>query len=312
MNIELLVLQCDAQARLDGDAFLELPVHRGIEKLEVVPAAVLGLVHGRIGVSEQLAHVRAIARKDAHADTHRRDQRPTVDDHRIQQRFVDATRGFEHLLRGLDVLQHDDEFVAAHAHDHVLGAHRRADTLRDGLQQLVARLVSPGVVDMLEAIEIQKQHREHLSCLAGLLDRAWQMSREEQPVRQTRELVMVRQVIQVLLLLQQLRFHFTAQADVVRGEAQHAAAGVFERVAADLDVLLGAVLASLAGPDRHPGIGIAQPHHQVIGTFRIIDEQLRKSHFAHLGRGEPEAALQCGIRGHDLESLGIHQQHAAR
>ena len=63
-------------------------------------------------------------------------------------------------LRALHVLQHDDELVAAHAHDDVFVAHGGANALRDRLQQLVADFVAARVVDVLEAIEIQEQHRE--------------------------------------------------------------------------------------------------------------------------------------------------------
>ena len=54
----------------------------GREHLEVVPPQVLGLVHRRVGMLEQLAHGRAVAREQAHADAHGGDQRAAVDHHR--------------------------------------------------------------------------------------------------------------------------------------------------------------------------------------------------------------------------------------
>ena len=65
VHVELAALQRGAQERLDGDALLQAPVHDGAEELEVVAAAVLGLVHGGVGVAQQLAHVRAVARVQA-------------------------------------------------------------------------------------------------------------------------------------------------------------------------------------------------------------------------------------------------------
>ena len=118
---------------------------------------------------EQLAHGGAVARKQAHADAHGGHQRAAVDHHRRAQHFVDARRGDRHFIGRIDLVQHHDEFVAAHADDDVRGPHRRAHALGDFLQQLVADLVAARVVDVLEAVEVEEQHREHVP---GFLARA--------------------------------------------------------------------------------------------------------------------------------------------
>ena len=84
--------------------------------------------------------------------------------------------------------------------------------LRHDLQQLVAGLVAARVVDVLETIEVEEQHREHGACAPRLLDGSRQMRREEQPVRQAGELVVMREVVEMLLLLQQLRFDLAHHA----------------------------------------------------------------------------------------------------
>ncbi len=311
VNVELVVLHGHAQARLDRHPLLQLAVHRGVEELIVVTPAVLGLIHGRVRVPEQLAHVVAVAREHADANAHRGYQRTAVYDYGVGESFVDAAGGVEHLLRRLHVLEHDDELVTAHSHDHVFRSHGRSNSLGDRLQKLVAGLVPAGVIDVLEAIEVEKQHRQHLTRRTRLLDGTRQVGGEKQPVREPGQLIVVREVIEVLLLLQELSFHLAAQADVVDREAQHTAAPYFQGVPADLDALQGSVLASLLNPGRHARVGITQPDHQLIGRSRLITEQLRQSHEGQLGRRIFETALQRRIRRDDLQRVGVDQQHSA-
>ncbi len=71
------------------------------------------------------------------------------------------------------------ELIASEARERVLGPHRAAQTIRDVAQHAVADRVAVCVVDELEAIEVDKQHREALvfsgsdhveqACLANLL-----------------------------------------------------------------------------------------------------------------------------------------------
>ena len=93
--------------------------------------------------------------------------------------------------------------------------------VRDGLQQLVAGLMTARIVDVLEAVQIEEQHRKRGARAARLVDGFGQMSGKEQAVRQAGELVVMREMVEMLLLLQQLRLDFPAQRDVVRGEGEN-------------------------------------------------------------------------------------------
>ena len=57
----------------------------------------------------------------------------------------------------IEARQDQDEFVAAEPGDGIRFAHRAGQSLGDRLQQLVAGVVTQGVVDALEMIEVQKQ-----------------------------------------------------------------------------------------------------------------------------------------------------------
>ena len=78
--------------------------------------------------------------------------------------LADHDRGVDRLAQPVgDVdrfaLHHDDELVAAESGQHVALAQRRAQPLGHDLQQLVADLVAEAVVDRLEVVEVDEQHR---------------------------------------------------------------------------------------------------------------------------------------------------------
>jgi len=154
-------------------------------------------------------------RVQRHADTHGGHQRAPVHDHRCIERLVDALGGLAHLPGVCHTLQYDDELVPTHAHHDILGAHGRAHALRDGLQELVAGLVSARIVDVLEMIEIQEQHREHVAGLFGRFDVARQVGRQIQAIGEPRELIVVREVIELLMALEQRRLGLAADRDVM-------------------------------------------------------------------------------------------------
>jgi len=238
VHVELAALQRGAQARLDRDALLEPAVHAGAEELEVVAAAVFRLVHRRVGVPQKLAHVGAVLRIQRHADTHGGHQRAPVHDHRCIERLVDALGALTHLPGVCHALQYDDELIPTHAHHDILGAHGRAHALRDGLQELVAGLVSARIVDVLEMIEIQEQHREHAASLFGLFDVARQVGRQIQPIGEPGELIVVREVVELLMALEQSRLGLAADGDVMNRHPEQLLIAEGQPMTVCLDVAL--------------------------------------------------------------------------
>ena len=78
---------------------------------------------------------------------------------------LDKRRGVGRLLH----LRHDDgEFVAAEAGDGVGLARAAAQAVGDQLEQFVADRMAERIVDALELIEIEAQHREALAALDAL------------------------------------------------------------------------------------------------------------------------------------------------
>jgi hypothetical protein len=77
----------------------------------------------------------------------------------------------DHVVNAADITDHGDEFVATEADGHIGWAEARGEPLSDRLQDLVTHHVSHRVVDLFEAVDIDKQDGEPVvgfARLAGL------------------------------------------------------------------------------------------------------------------------------------------------
>ena len=113
----------------------------------------------------------------------------------------DALGDHRRLVRVADVVEQQRELVAAQPRDGVVGAQRRFEPSRDRLQQLVADGVPEAVVDDLEAVEVEEQHRRAaLGVVAlGAPDRLVEAVDEQHAVREAGERVVQRVVLQAAL-----------------------------------------------------------------------------------------------------------------
>ena len=94
----------------------------------------------------------------------------------------------------------DRELVAAETRDHVRRTQLRGDALAEDYEELVAGAMAQAVVDRLEAVAVEEQHREaEARILARCLDRALQLLEEVGAVRKVGEVVVVRDVLQAAL-----------------------------------------------------------------------------------------------------------------
>ena len=98
----------------------------------------------------------------------------------------DAAREHGGILRPLGVRQDDGELVSAEARDGVDLAHAGPQPVGHGTQEHVADRVAEGVVDLLEAVEVEAQHRERVAA-AEMGDRLLDALAEHRPVRQAGE-----------------------------------------------------------------------------------------------------------------------------
>ena len=128
------------------------------------------------------------------------------------------------ICRDAGRTDHDDEFIAARAGDGVDVAHHGAQAPRDLVEHLIARPMPERVVDELEAVEIDDQHRERLAVAVGMRHRLRQPVIEQHAVGQARQRIVRREVAQLPVrrfqllrarghdLLQRLDLHVQARS----------------------------------------------------------------------------------------------------
>ena len=97
------------------------------------------------------------------------------------------------------VLGEHDELVAAEPRRGVGGTNGVHDPLRHDLEHLVAGEVPERVVDVLEAVEIDEEHRDHVAVPARDRQRVRETVEERAAIEQRRERVVVGEPVDVLL-----------------------------------------------------------------------------------------------------------------
>ena len=129
--------------------------------------------------------------------THTRSASSTGADERVQQPLGDLL-----AVVVVDVLEQHRELVAAEPRGEVAGAHRGGDPVGDRHQHRVAGRVAVLVVDRLEVVEVEEQHRR-LAALAP--QRLAEAAQELRPVAEPGERVRVGLHLEALLQLAHAR-----------------------------------------------------------------------------------------------------------
>ena len=259
-------------------------VHVGAEELVFVAAVGLGVKHRGVRVLHHAVHVVAVIRIDADADAEADMQFVSFDQMWQCEGGKQFFRDVGCIQRLFDFGQQNHEFVAALAAYRVGGAHARDQTLGDRLQQLIADGMSKRIVDAFEEIEIKEQQANLLSVSVGLAYRLRTAFRQQHPIRQTGEKVVLRQ-------MRHAQRHGARFADIVEHQhgADDAAFPVVDRRGGILDGGLEAVAADQHAVDR-----------QSYGLV-FLDGKLRRvwCGFAGLAVNDPEYLGQrsphCGF-----------------
>ena len=114
-------------------------------------------------------------------------------------RFEDLVRDLESVLVGGQARDQHRELVAAQARHGVPLADAAAQPLGHSPQQLVAGRVPERVVDDLESVEVEKEHREPLGQPGRLRDRHREPVVEEEAIGEPRQGVVKRQALDLFL-----------------------------------------------------------------------------------------------------------------
>ncbi len=184
---QLIVLDRLAQVAFQQLAVGQIRIHRRVVDAGAVAALVLGAVERHVGIAHDVGGAAAIAVDHGDADRGADDDVLPVDRVRRADRGDDALRHRHHL--GAVVADRGDhrEFVAAEPRHQVVAAQRVRQPQRDVADQLVADRMAERVVDVLEMVEVDVEHRGRRGAGAHLLDHRFQPLAEEDAVGQAAE-----------------------------------------------------------------------------------------------------------------------------
>jgi len=187
-----VVLDRVAQIDLDLAAALGASVHSGFEKAEGAAGIVLGSGQRHVGVLQQLLGLVAIARRHRDADAGAGHDGMAVKQKGIADRFEQPPAQQHRVFRPSQPALDDREFIGVETGKRILLAQRRSKALGDGAQQLVAGAVAERIVDRLEIIETEHQHRDLVCAAPGVLQNLVHALTQQIAVRQPGQGVVLR------------------------------------------------------------------------------------------------------------------------
>ncbi len=164
----------------------------------VAAARALGDVHDDVGTAHQRAGVVAVLREQRHADAGADVDRLALE---LDRRTQGRGHGTRHRARAFAIGagQHDRELVATEARHGVAIAQRSAQPVGDLAQHRVAGDVTERVVDALEAVEVEQQHRQPAAGGARRAQRLLDARHQPRAVRQAGERILVGEAQHLLL-----------------------------------------------------------------------------------------------------------------
>ena len=171
------------------------PGHRGVIELigeisELTPV-LLGGIHGLVGALHEFGDIGAVVREQANADAGRQVHDFIVDLERLGECVQDGLGGKVDPLAMVHVGHHDRELVATEP-GHRIGLPDAADNPPRHIdQQAVAGQVTDGVVDLLEAVQVDEEQGQDVSRPPRALDVLFQPIPEQLPVGQAGQIVVV-------------------------------------------------------------------------------------------------------------------------
>ena len=209
LEIQLELVRIEGAPQVDFQLQpAERPDRHGLS-VERVPVSslILRLVHGHVGLDEQILDVVSVLRVDGDADARRDHESMAVALERLAERLFDPPCHPRYVRVVGDVGQQDHELIAAQARDpagigglgpgrrdRVRGPQAALQPARDASQQRVADRVTQVVVDALEAVEIEIQQRDHALRALRRGHGAGHVPHEQLPVGQAGQRVVIGEI----------------------------------------------------------------------------------------------------------------------
>ncbi len=162
---QLVTVERVAQVCFHLEPLERTRLHARIEHGMPRSAVRLGPIQRQVGVAQDAIWANAAGRVRGDADAGADEHFAAFHHDRQSQRLGDPLGDLDGLLLVDDVLEQHREFVATEARGGVAGAQACIDAVGHLDQQRVARGVAQAVVDYLEAVQVEEQHR-HLPALS--------------------------------------------------------------------------------------------------------------------------------------------------
>ena len=160
-------------------------------ELEAARPLPLDAVHGGIGMTDQRHRIGAVVGIDGDADARLQRDRVRADDRGRGQRVEDLAGDRRGVGGARHLGEQHHELVAAVAAHRVRLAHHRRQAFGGQAQHLVADGVAEGVVDLLEAVEVEEQQPDPRRAALRPDDRALQPVEHQHPGGGAGELVVL-------------------------------------------------------------------------------------------------------------------------
>ena len=182
--------------RADGD------VAGGIEDLITILSRQLGLIHGLIGLTEQLVGINLLGlRIKDHADAGRDLNAGIAAIFRLRRAGKQALENGPGRIHVGQIEQNGNKLVAADTGQGIGLAEHPPHAPRHRHQQLVSGLLTILIVDGAEAVKIHAGHGQHLSVAMRLGHGLLQTVGEQYAIGKTRERIELSHTLQLALLL---------------------------------------------------------------------------------------------------------------
>ncbi len=197
---EIAAVDAAPQVGLELEQGHRALVHVAVEDLVAGLALGLGAVHRDVGVAQDLLGVGVAGRAVGDTDRGGHQDIVPVDREVHAQDFLDAVGHVDGAAGVVHPVDQDRELVAAQPRHGVAGAEKVLEPAGDAHQQLVADRVAEAVVDVLEAVEVEKEDREvGLGPPLQVGQSAGQTVQEEDPVGEPGQTVVEGVVLQLVL-----------------------------------------------------------------------------------------------------------------
>lgn len=155
-------------------------------------------IHGDIRLLHQSFHVGRVLGEVGNAERSAQVILPAAGLDRLLDGLDDFLRHADRVPRVGDILQENDELVAAEAGHGIDFAHQAMQAAGDGNEHGVARRVAVGVVDVLEVVQVEQQQRNKVAAAPGERERPLHPVGEQATVGQAGQRVVMGKVTELL------------------------------------------------------------------------------------------------------------------